>query len=166
MHNDYDDYLDDELDDYLDDELDDELDNLLLDDLDDEAERIRDDYEMQLEEIDEYWDRENEYIKSSGIYTPEEVEEIVENHNRIRQEKKEEVREEYEVDKEHLKWKREQAAYDRKMHREERVYERPHREPPKPKQPVYSYRPQPKEPSIAKRAFTMAAIYHFLKKLF
>ena len=30
-------------------------------------------YEDKVSEINDYWDRENEYIKNSGIYTKEEV---------------------------------------------------------------------------------------------
>ena len=30
------------------------------------------DLDLEVQEIDEYWDRENQYIKDSGIYTPEE----------------------------------------------------------------------------------------------
>ena len=48
----YDDYND--MDDYLDDDLeDDDLD----DDFDFEEEMIEDNYQMQVDEIDEYWDR-------------------------------------------------------------------------------------------------------------
>ena len=38
----------------------------------------------KFKEIDEYWDRENQYIKDSGIYTPEEVEQILANHEEIK----------------------------------------------------------------------------------
>lgn len=72
MYDDYDEY----------DSLMDEVDDLLYNEEDE-----RDIYEKEVDEINEYWDRENEYIKSSGIYTKEEVEQILENHNRIRKEK-------------------------------------------------------------------------------
>lgn len=57
---------------------------------------MRDDYQSRLQEVDEYWDKENLYIKESGIYTPEEVEQILANHNEIRRSKKNEIKEEYE----------------------------------------------------------------------
>ena len=56
---------------------------------------ILDECQSKLQEIDEYWDRENEYIKSSGIYTPEEVEQILANHNEIRRNKKKEIKKKY-----------------------------------------------------------------------
>ena len=46
----------------------------------------------------EYWNRENEYIKNSGIYTDEEVQQILANHEEIRRDKKEEAREWYEFE--------------------------------------------------------------------
>lgn len=45
----------------------------------------------KFKEIDEYWDRENQYIKDSGIYTREEVEQILANHEEIRRNQKEEA---------------------------------------------------------------------------
>ena len=45
----------------------------------------------RFKEIDEYWDRENQYIKDSGIYTPEEVEQILANHEEIRRNQREEA---------------------------------------------------------------------------
>lgn len=57
---------------------------------------MRDDYQAKLQEVDEYWDRENEYIKTCGIYTPEEVEQILANHEEIRRSKKDEIKQEYE----------------------------------------------------------------------
>ena len=56
---------------------------------------MRDDYQAKLKEVDEYWDRENQYIKSCGIYTPEEVEQILANHNEIRRSKKKEIKKKY-----------------------------------------------------------------------
>ena len=56
-------------------------------------------YESEVNEIDEYWNRENEYIKNSGIYTDEEVLQILANHEEIRRDKKEEAREWYEFEK-------------------------------------------------------------------
>lgn len=49
------------------------------------------DLDSEIREIDEYWDRENQYIKDSGIYTPEEVEQILANHEEIRRNKKQEA---------------------------------------------------------------------------
>ena len=45
----------------------------------------------KFKEIGEYWDRENQYIKDSGIYTPEEVEQILANHEEIRRNQREEA---------------------------------------------------------------------------
>ncbi len=56
---------------------------------------IMDEYQSKLKEVDEYWDRENQYIKSCGIYTPEEVEQILANHNAIRRSKKKEIKKKY-----------------------------------------------------------------------
>lgn len=95
----YDDY--DDMDDYLDDDLEDDY---MDDDLVFEEEMIEDNYQMQVDEIDEYWDRENEYIINSGIYTEEEVQQILEDHNSTREEKKAEAREIYEMEKERLAW--------------------------------------------------------------
>lgn len=53
------------------------------------------DLDSEIREIDEYWDRENQYIKNSGIYTPEEVEQILASHEEIRRNKKDEAREKY-----------------------------------------------------------------------
>ena len=53
------------------------------------------DLDSEIREIDEYWDRENQYIKDSGIYTPEEVEQILASHEEIRRNKKDEAREKY-----------------------------------------------------------------------
>ena len=55
-----------------------------------------DECQSKLKEIDEYWDRENQYIKTCGIYTPEEVEQILANHDEIRRSKKDEIKQEYE----------------------------------------------------------------------
>ena len=58
-----------------------EVDDLLFNE---EDERLE--YDRRAREINEYWDRENKYIKSSGIYTKEEVRQILDEHNRIRRE--------------------------------------------------------------------------------
>ena len=101
------------------DSLIDEYDDLLCNEEDE-----RDIYEKKVSEINEYWDRENEYIKSSGIYTKEEVEQILDNHNQIRNEKIAEAKKEYEKA---LDWVREQkqwAAEQRQWEREDRELER------------------------------------------
>lgn len=56
---------------------------------------ILDECQSKLQEVDDYWDRENEYIKTCGIYTPEEVEQILVNHNEIRRSKKKEIKKKY-----------------------------------------------------------------------
>lgn len=81
-------------------------------------------YDDQVREINEYWDRENKYIKSSGIYTKEEIRQILEEHNRVRREQLAKAKEDFvwEID-----WIREQkqwAAEDRRMEREYRELER------------------------------------------
>ena len=101
------------------DSLMDEFDDLLCNEEDE-----RDIYEKKVGEINEYWDRENEYIKSSGIYTKEEVEQILDNHNQIRNEKIAEAKKDYE---EALDWIREQkqwAVEQRQWEREDREIER------------------------------------------
>jgi hypothetical protein len=80
--------------------------------------------EQRVSEINEYWDRENEYIKSSGIYTDEEVQQILDNHNRIRNEKIAEALKDYEGEIEWIRQQKQWAADDRRMEREEREYER------------------------------------------
>ena len=64
------------------------------------------DLDSEIREIDEYWDRENQYIKDSGIYTPEEVEQILANHEEIRRNKKQEALAKY---KEELQMMRDDA---------------------------------------------------------
>ena len=104
----------------------DEYDSLMneYDDLLCNEEDEKDIYEKKVSEINEYWDRENEYIKSSGIYTKEEVEQILDNHNQIRNEKLAEAKKDYE---ESLDWIREQkqwAAEQRQWEREDRELDR------------------------------------------
>ena len=96
-----------------------EIDNLLYDE---EVEEMH--YDSVVNEINEYWDRENEYIKSSGIYTKEEVAQILDNHNQIRNEKLVEAKKDYE---EAIDWVREQkrwAAEERQLERENRALDR------------------------------------------
>ena len=59
----YEDYID-ELDSYND-EIEGYNDDLRS--LEDDGFMLRDSYESEINEIDEYWDRENQYIKDSGI---------------------------------------------------------------------------------------------------
>lgn len=108
MYDDYEYELDsynDEIDGYNDD----------LRSLDDDDFILRDSYESEIEEIDEYWDRENQYIKDSGIYTKEEVEQIIANHEEIRRSKKAEVKAKYKGDLEILRDEREQILFDKEM---------------------------------------------------
>ena len=92
-----------------------EVDNLLFNE---EDERLE--YDRRAREINEYWDRENKYIKSSGIYTKEEVRQILDEHNRIRREQLAKAKEDLAWG---LDWIREQkqfAAEDIRMEREYR----------------------------------------------
>ena len=86
-----------------------------LNDLSRKAEEIRDMYRSELQEIDEYWDREDEYIRKSGIYTKAEIRQILEEHNEARQRQKEDVRERYQMDKESIDFDREQLEFDRQQ---------------------------------------------------
>ena len=101
MYDEFDDYA------YEDDSLMEEIDDILYDE---EYERTL--YEVNVCEINDYWDRENEYIRSSGIYSDEEVEQILENHNRIRNEKIAEATEDYERELEWIREQKEWAAQD------------------------------------------------------
>lgn len=108
----YDDYLNDELDSYND-EIEGYNDD--LGSLEDDRFMLKSSYESEIEEIDEYWDRENQYIKSSGIYTKEEVEQILANHEEIRRSKKAEVKAKYKGDLEMLRDERERILCDKEM---------------------------------------------------
>ena len=90
--------------------------------LEDEGIMLRDRYKSEIEEIDEYWDRENQYIKDSGIYTKEEVEQILANHEVIRRSKKEEVEAKYKDELEMLSDEREQILFDKEMAEFDRDY--------------------------------------------
>lgn len=106
-------------DDYNYDSLMEEVDDLLYNE---EDERMT--YEYKVNEINEYWDRENEYIKSSGIYTQEEVQQILDEHNRIRNEK---IAEAKKILDDSLNWIREEkewAAQERQWEKEDRELER------------------------------------------
>ena len=108
----YDDYLNDELDSYND-EIEGYNDD--LGSLEDDRFMLKSSYESEIEEIDEYWDRENQYIKSSVIYTKEEVEQILANHEEIRRSKKAEVKAKYKGDLEMLRDERERILFDKEM---------------------------------------------------
>ena len=108
----YDDYLNDELDLYND-EIEGYNDDLRS--LEDETFMLKSKYESEIKEIEEYWDRENQYIKSSGIYTKEEVEQILANHEEIRRNKKAEVKAKYKRDLEMLQDEREELLFDKEM---------------------------------------------------
>lgn len=104
MYGDYEDY-DELMDDY----------HGRLDDLSMQAEEIRDMYRSELQEIDEYWNREDEYIRKSGIYTKPEIRQILEEHNEVRRSQKEDVRERYQIDMESIDFDKEQLEYDRQQ---------------------------------------------------
>ena len=81
-------------------------------------------YDNTVSEINERVDQENEYIKSSGIYTKEEVEQIIESNNQIRNEKLAEAKKAYD---EAMAWVREQKqldAEDRQLERDIRALKR------------------------------------------
>ena len=66
-------------------------------------------YDNTVSEINERVDQENEYVKSSGIYTKEEIEQIIDSNNQIRNEKLAEAKKAYE---EAMAWVREQKQLD------------------------------------------------------
>ena len=66
-------------------------------------------YDNTVSEINERVDQENEYVKSSGIYTKEEVEQIIDSNNQIRNEKLAEAKKAYE---EAIAWVKEQKQLD------------------------------------------------------
>ena len=153
MYDDYDDY-DDFLDDY----------NYQLEELEQQEEDAFDIYESQVDQIDEYWDRENEYIINSGIYTNEEVQQILANHGEIRKTKKKEAREMYEFEKETIRFDREQVEFNRQMAESDREIDRILKQA----EPVYSHQPVPQyeRPSLLERAFAFAGAYYFFEKIF
>ena len=80
---------------------------------------ILDECQSKLQEVDDYWDRENEYIKTCGIYTPKEVEQILANHNEIRRSKKDEIKKKYDK---LLGDYREQIQLDREINSADGLY--------------------------------------------
>ena len=194
MHDDYDDFDDfddfdnyddfgdyediDDVDEYA---VDDYLDSLeeyeeALDDLSFEQENLRDEYEMKLQEIDEYWDRENQYIMTSGIYSEEEVQTILQNHEQIRREKKAEAKLDYDAEKERLRLERDNLRFDREMDRQDWELNGQTREMERNEAAAYAHQEQaaqpyisawqPEKPGLLKRLFTFAGMYYLFKKLF
>ncbi len=194
MHDDYDDFDDfddfdnyddfgdyediDDVDEYA---VDDYLDSLeeyeeALDDLAFEQENLRDEYEMKLQEIDEYWDRENQYIMTSGIYSEEEVQTILQNHEQIRREKKAEAKLDYEAEKERLRFERDNLRFDREMDKRDWELARQTKEMERNEAAASSHQEQaaqpyisgwqPEKPGLLKRIFTFAGMYYLFKKLF
>ena len=130
----YDDYNDDDLD-FLEDELDSydsEIEgyNDNLSQVADDEIMLSGEYESKIHEIDEYWDRENQYIMNSGIYTKEEVQQILANHEEIRKSKKKDAAKEYldglamiRGERSQIKFDKEMAEYDRECVKDDIEYE-------------------------------------------
>jgi len=72
-------------------------------------------YETEIQEIDEYWDREDKYIRDSGIYTKEEIRQILDEHNEARRRQKEEAKETYLIEKESIDFDKEQLEFERQQ---------------------------------------------------
>ena len=108
----YDEDLDDALDEYR--GLIDDYDSQLSD-LEEQEYEAKMNCRKELREIDEYWDRENEYIRSNGIYTKEEIRQILEQHEEIRRSKKKEVLDRFAFDKDSIESDREQLEFDREQ---------------------------------------------------
>jgi hypothetical protein len=104
MYGDYEDY-DELMDDYNDE----------LEDLVDQERDVRDAYEMEIHEIDEYWDREERFIRERGIYTKEEIKQILDEQNAERKRQKEAAREKFLFEKEAVDFDKEQLEFDRQM---------------------------------------------------
>ena len=156
MYDDFDDY-DDFLDDY----------NDQLDELANREEDAYDLYESELDEIDEYWDRENDDIKNSDIYTDEEMQQILADHEERRMRKKREARERFESERDSIRLDREQMEFDRKMAESDRENDRLLEETEIPT-PVYYPQPAPRyeRPSLLKRALAFAGAYYLFEKIF
>lgn len=69
----------------------------------------------KFKEIDEYWDKENKYIKTNGIYTKEEIAQILEQHEEIRRNKKKEILERFDMDMDFIEFEKEQLEFDREQ---------------------------------------------------
>ncbi len=141
----------------------------LLDDIEEQEQEIEEMYQDEIDEIDEYWDKENEYIRNSGIYTDEEVRSILEEHERIRNSKKEDAKGHYEFEKEGLEFDREDALFQRKMAIDDMEFERQLEE-----EALDDYQPQPQpqlyqhyeRPSLLKRLMTFGGAYILFEKMF
>ena len=157
MYDDYDEF-NDELDFYDD----------ILDDLEEQNEMIEEMYQEKIDEIDEYWDRENEYIRNSGIYTDEEVRSILEEHERIRKSKKEDAKDNYVFEKECLKVEREDAVFQRSMAVENLEIERMLNEEvdSEPVETDYTYYAPQERPSLLKRLMAFGGAYIIFRNLF
>lgn len=112
----YNDYLNDSFDDAMDeynssmDDYESDLTDLKMQEWD-----ARDECKRQLREVDEYWDRENNFIKTIGIYTNEEIAQILEEHEKVRRSKKAEILERFDFDMEMIAFDKEQLEMDREQ---------------------------------------------------
>ena len=147
----YDDY---DFDDSFMDDYDDQF-----DELDDQVEEINDMYEMESQEIDDYWDREDQDIILSGIYTKEEIVEILEEHNEMRRSQHEDLRNDYEMEMDSLHDDIEQLECDLELASIER--DNMLRDIAS----HVNYNP-PRKSSFVSNVITAAAVVHLLKKLF
>ena len=110
--------------DYLNDEYDDAIDeyNSFMDDYDSDLTDLKmqewqakDECKRQLREVDEYWDKEDNFIKSIGIYTNEEIAQILEEHEAVRRSKKKEILERFDFDMDMIAYDKEQLEMDREQ---------------------------------------------------
>lgn len=110
--------------DYLNDEFDHAIDeyNSFMDDYDSgltdlkmQEWQAKDECKRQLREVDEYWDKENNFIKSIGIYTNEEIAQILEEHEEVRRSKKKEILERFDFDMDMIAYDKEQLEFDREQ---------------------------------------------------
>lgn len=146
-------------------------------------EDARDIFETRTRDIDEYWDGEERYLRDSGIYTEEELKQVLSDLDESRREQKEQALADYEMEKSFIQDDREMleidlelAEDDRQLRMEEKQMEleiermeleaeRKEMENSKRASINRSYN-QPKKSSFFKDLITSAAIYHFLKKIF
>lgn len=179
---DYDDYLDDfddfgEYEDFLND-----YENQLME-FELQEEDARDIYETRTRDMDEYWDGEERYLRESGIYTEEELKQVLSDLNESRREQKEQALADYEMEKSFIQDDREMLEIDRELAEDEREWrmeekqieletermeleaERREMEEARRASMNRSYH-QPQKPSFFKNLITSAAIYHFLRKIF
>ena len=81
-------------------------------------------YDNTVSEINERVDQENEYVKSSAIYTKEEIEQIIESNNQIRNEKLAEAKKAYDEAMAWVKEQRQLDAEERQLKRDIRALKR------------------------------------------